>query len=185
LNRDECPDFEVCGRTGHKQTEEGEWTRCNCLQQEIHKRQLGSMYCENPKKSSNLQNARPFDLVLEGPLDSLRPHISSVLLGMSERNDSFLIIDAYRLIEIFLSLDPTLETSHSAVDVDLLIVLLGFADPPNRYLPELLMQTYTRRNMLQKPTWTVLGLEKGQLARKYSEDVFNYIEKTKSARLDR
>jgi len=182
LKREECSDFEICGRTGHKLTEDG-WVRCKCLELEIYKRKLGTMYCDHPIKDSKLISAKDADLIIEGPLDSLRPHIASVLLKMSEANESYLVIDAYRLIEIFLRQDLEIETTTVAVDVDLLVILLGFADPPNKYLPELLMQTYARRDMLLKPTWTVLGLEKGQISRKYSEQVLAQIERTKKARL--
>jgi len=142
------------------------------------------MYCDKPKANSKLIKAKDTDLVLEGPLDSLRPHVASVILDMSSRNESCLVIDAYRLIEIFLQQDVDFETTVAAVDVDLLVILLGFADPPNKYLPELLMQAYVRRNMLMKPTWTVLGLERGQIARKYSEAVFDHLERIKTARME-
>ena len=53
--------------------------------------------------------------------------------------------DAYRLIEIFVEKDDELDTNAMAVDADLRVLLLGFGEPRNRYLPELAVQVLSRR----------------------------------------
>lgn len=152
---------------GHIQTEKG-WKRCECLETDIRRRLLGQMYADRPVMDTSLINFLDKDLVLEGPLASLREHIAGALIYANQRKQSWHTIDAYRLIEIFLQKDDTYETSQPLVEADLLVMLLGFADPRNAYLPELILQVLSRRELNRKPTWIVLGLPKERIEGKYS-----------------
>jgi hypothetical protein len=80
----------------------------------------------------------------------------------------YIVLDAYRLIEIFLEKDDELETNRPVVEADLLVLLLGYGDPRNKYLPELLLQVLSRRSLLDRPTWVVCGIPVEQIAHRYT-----------------
>jgi len=168
--REQCDHRDRCGATGHYQ-ENGKWVRCPCLILDIHRLKLGKMFCKNPKKDSPLRGKTSTNLRLEGPLDTLRPHIAGALLSMIERNESFVVMDAYRLIEIFLEKDEEFASSRPAIETDLLIILLGFGDPRNRYLPELLIQALSRRALDDKPTWVLMGVDLAMVSTKYNTEL--------------
>jgi hypothetical protein len=92
-------------------------------------------------------------------------------------------MDAYRLIEIFLGQDEEFETQAAVTDTDLLIMLLGFGDPRNKYLPELLLQTLNRRELIMRPTWIILGLPLDQLGIKYSTQVYDRVSRMRKVRV--
>jgi hypothetical protein len=181
--RADCPNYDRCGRHGHYQTNEG-WTRCPCLTAEMRQRSLGPLHCENPKLSTPLLTKTDKDVRIDGALSIAKPHLAGAVLALQERGETTLVMDAYRLIEIFLEQDQEFQTSHPTVDVGLLILLLGFGDPRNRYLPELLLQTLARRNLLQKPTWVVMGLDINQVAGKYSGELDSALRKFEPVRVN-
>ena len=123
-----CEHWARCGRTGHYY-ENGLVRRCPCLVQEINKRKLGVMFDPRPVLDTNLIKKRNQDLRIEGSLSQIRPHIAGALIKQSEENRSFRVLDAYRLIEIFLEKDEEIATQTILVEADLLILLLGFGDP--------------------------------------------------------
>lgn len=176
-----CSHFKRCGKSGHFQDESGDWVRCRCLMQRRWRKLLGPFYCDEPNYESPLVKSRGADLRIEGAMNVLRPHLAAAVLVQHSERKTSVSMDAYRLIEIFLEKDAELANVSAAVDPDLLIVMLGFADPPNRYLPELMMQTFVRRDMLMKPTWVVLGIEMGAVSRKYNEQVYTHLAHMKKA----
>jgi len=174
--RDKCDNKDKCGRTGHLYVN-GKYQRCRCLQLEINERALGQMYHENPRMDTKLASNLDRDLRLEGSINSLKPHIAGALLTALNQGKEFKVIDAYRLIEIFLEKDEELETNRPLLDTDLLVLLLGFGDPRNRYLPELLVQLFARRELLRRPTWVVMGLDLAQVTGRYDGSVHDRIQK--------
>lgn len=168
--RENCEFRERCGQTGHYRDEKGNWHRCECLSLEIAGRRLGTFFCEKPLEKTPLTGllAQGVNLLIEGPLSVIRLHVARVLLAMGDAGQTFTAMDAYRLIEIFLEKDAEFDTTYQSITGDLLIILLGFGDPKNRYLPELLVQAVQRRELLRKPTWVVLGIDKSQISTKYS-----------------
>lgn len=179
--RETCDYRDRCGKSGHYLGEDGKWHRCKCLQLEISARKLGQMYCDNPHDKTLLTGllGKGENLLLEGPLTAIKPHVSRVLLDLLEKGISFTILDAYRLIEIFLEKDAEFDTTTQSITADLMIILLGFADPKNRYLPELLMQAIQRRELLQRPTWVVLGVDRNLISTKYSTDLADALARFK------
>ena len=91
----------------------------------------------------------------------------------------FAIVDAYSLVEIFLDKDESYSTLLDLVGLDLVIILRGFGDVKNQRLPELIMQLFARRELIQKPVWAVLGVTQEQLSAKYSDEVRVLIGKWK------
>jgi len=164
---EQCPDRELCGMTGHRLVE-GRVVRCPCREEDEKERVLGPMYAPDIHESTKLATKIGSDILIEGPLASIRRHVARVLLDSKEAGKDWLTMDAYRLIEIFLGEDREYQNQHAAIDPDLLILLLGFADPPNKYLPELLLQTLSRRELIRRPTWVVLGIDMSQVSRKYN-----------------
>lgn len=169
-----------CAATGHT-FENGVPKRCECLKLEISQRQLGPMYIPDPKPTTKLESAQHEDIVLQGPLNNVKRHVARVLLNRADRNQQWITMDAYRLIEIFLGQDSEFETQAAVTETDLLIMLLGFGDPRNKYLPELLLQTLNRRELLMKPTWIILGVPLDQLGIKYSSQVYERVSRMRKA----
>jgi len=180
--RAKCENFARCGTTGHFQ-DKGQWVRCPCMKLEISKRKLGIMFSEKPEKDTALESQVEENLLLEGSLSALRPHIACVLTKMLDRGQSWIAMDAYRLIEIFLDQDKEHETTSVTVDADLLILMIGFGDPRNRYLPELVIQALSRRELLGKPTWVLLGLDLDMVPVRYSTDLFDKLKNLKKVKV--
>jgi len=140
---------------------------------------MGPFYDEKPKGKTKLISMIDEDAVLEGPIASIRPHVAGVILHLLGKKLTFLTMDAYRILEIFLGEDQSLQSIAGMSNPDLLILLLGFGDPPNRYLPELILQVLSRRQLIRKPTWVVLGLPVKQVAGRYNEALGQVITKFK------
>lgn len=168
--RDNCPNRAKCGATGHRLIE-GKWCRCPCLEEEIKERALGPMYSPDILADTKLSQKKGLNTTIEGSLAGIRKHVGRVLLDLKKDGKTWLTLDAYRLLEIFLGEDPDIDNQHAAVSPDLLILLLGFADPRNRYLPELILQTLARRELVRLPTWVILGVPRETIATKYSSQL--------------
>jgi len=166
-DRATCEYKERCGSTGHYLTPQG-MVRCPCMEAEMRKRILGPLFAEDIHPETKLEERRNSDLIIEGPLASIRRHVGRVALNMRAQGKTWLTLDAYRFLEIFLGEDREHTSQHDAIDPDLLILMLGFADPRNKYLPELLMQVLARREMLHRPTWIILNLPVEAVAAKYN-----------------
>lgn len=179
--RRKCPNKDVCGSTGHI-FKEGVWQRCQCLKMEMNQKDLGLFFSEHPKHDPQFSELLYEDVLLEDSMSKVKPYIAGTLLDRPS-DMSFLSIDAYRLIEIFLEKDPDYTTIGQVTEKDLLILLLGFGDPRNSYLPELILQVLTRRQLLQLPTWVVLGISANQIPGKYSEDVHHHIQEFRKVRV--
>lgn len=178
---DRCADRASCGLTGHRLVE-GIYVRCPCREEDERERVLGTMYAPDLVEVTELHGKGDNDIVIEGPLASIRRHVGRVLLDAKKRGNTWITIDAYRLIEIFLGEDKDYGAVHQAVDPDLLILLLGFADPRNKYLPELILQTLVRRELHRKPTWIIMGIPLNFVASKYNsalQDRLNTFDKVK------
>lgn len=174
--RETCENKDRCGKTGHFQ-ENGKWRRCPCLELEINQRALGEMYDEAPNRKTPLRGKLDNDLLISGPLNTCRKHVAGALISEEAKGTKFVVMDAYRLIEIFLEKDVEFETSRPALDTGLLVLLLGFGDPRNRYLPELLVQMLSRRNLIRRPTWVLLGVDQSQIGPKYSTELATILGK--------
>jgi len=183
MDRDNCSNKDVCGKTGHVRDQEGNWQRCQCLVGELEKRRLGPFYCSEPVVSTPLVTVTEKTCLLEGSLQSLRPHIAGAITFLESKGKTVRYMDAYRLIEIYLEKDPEFQTTAEGTEADLLIFLVGFGDPRNRYLPELLIQAIDRREVLDKPTWVLLGIPLTGIATKYSEQLFDKLSAMKPVRL--
>lgn len=163
-----CEHYGRCGKTGHY-VEEGRWRRCRCLQQEIRKKQLGEMYDPEPRTGTILLRKTETSLFMDGPLATVRPHVAGALLHLTGQGKSYRVLDAYRLIEIFLGEDNELDNQAPIIETDLLVLLLAYGDPRNRYLPELMLQVLMRRELTGKPTWVVSGVDLHSVASRYGE----------------
>lgn len=172
--RADCPLSKSCGPTGHIYRE-GKWWRCACLEQEVNKQRLGMFAVKNPREDTVLWRYREENLLIEGPLGIIRPHVAGVLNRLLEQGKTFDFMDAYRLVEIFLDKDEEYQTSQDLADYDLFGILLGFGDVLNRRLPDLIVQALARRELKQRPTWVILGLSLKQVPAKYNADVFDKI----------
>lgn len=180
--RTNCERRKECGKTGHLLVD-GKYTRCPCLLEDLREQTLGAMYAPDLVPRTDLEGRRAADTVIEGPLAGIRRHVGRVLLDMRERGEDWITLDAYRLIEIFLGEDQIHESQFAAINPDLLVLLLGFADPPNRYLPELILQVLARRELIRKPTWVVLGIPQNHIGTKYNSVLQEKIDTFKKVRI--
>ena len=179
--REECDHKDRCGATGHYLPPGSKtYVRCQCLQLEMNKKALGAFYTKSPRKDTPLAGLQDTDLVIQGPFRDIKNHVAGALLQRSEKRKQWISIDAYRLIEIFLDEDAEFTTQTPITETDLLIVLLGFGDPRNRYLPELLLQVLSRRELTEKPTWVILGTTLDRTASKYSTEIHERLRQFKN-----
>lgn len=178
MNRENCPYRERCGKTGHYSVPGVGIVRCACLEQEILKKELGPLATDKVLESSPLSAMASISVVMDGDLRSIRPHASRVVIDLKAAGKKVKIIDCYRFLEIFLEKDAEFTTT-SQIEADLLVVLLGFGDPPNRYLPQLVIQVLDRRRLEDKPTWVILGLQLTQVPTRYNQELYNRLAEFK------
>jgi hypothetical protein len=136
-------------------------------------RELGMLWpaSHSPATASPLSSQTTQNLTIHGPITSTKEHLSCAALDLRRRGQSWEAIDAYRLIEIFLEKDAEYSSQAPITEADLAIIFLGFGDPRNKYLPELLQQVLARRELENKATWVVLGLPPAQIAGRYGADL--------------
>jgi len=184
-DRETCPNREDCGKTGHVRDPNGNWHRCKCLTQEVDRRRLGPFFCESPITSTPAMSQVEKSCLFTGSMSSLKPHVAGVIQNLELKGKTVRYMDAYRLIEIYLEKDPEFQTTTEGTDADLLIFLVGFGDPRNRYLPELVIQAVDRREILGKATWVILGIPLSQVAGKYSEAMYDRLNSLKKVEVGR
>lgn len=179
--REDCEFRERCGVTGHYFDDERQaHVRCQCLQLELNKQRLGMFYTQSPMSATKLTQYQHTNLLLKGPLESIRKHVARVLLTLADRNRTFTAFDSYRLMDIFLEKDEDYQNYSHFTDTDLAIILLGFGEIKNQRLPDCINQVITRRELLQKPTWVVLGIAESAVATKFNLELFEKLRTFKS-----
>ena len=165
-----------CHGKGHVQTKEG-WKRCHCLNERLTRQRVGTLYSEKAPASSALEGLRDRDTLIEGPLETIRRHATAALRRQHAEGKTHLTIDAYHLIDVFLEKTDDWRSTAEASDPDLLIIMLGFGDPRNKYLPELIEQALARRELLRKPTWVVLGTSRDMIPTRYNASLADRLNK--------
>lgn len=179
IKKQTCPNN--C-RGGHLQTPTG-WVRCQCLKETLYKRDLGVFASKEPVMDTALKKLTETSLLIEGPMASIRPHLAGVILDLKGRGHSFTSMDAYRLVDIFVDKDLEFQSSGSISDYDLFTMLLGFGEVKNQRLPDLIMQVLARRELLQKPTWVILGIPLGQVSMRFTSEVHDVINSFKKVQI--
>lgn len=169
--RDTCPNRDRCGKTGHYFKPGEGYVRCTCLEQELLKKDLGPFFTPEPALNTPMMAMTDRNCLIEGQLSGLKKHIAGVMIKFKEAGKTVRVMDAYRLIEIFLEKDTEFASTTASIDADLLILLLGFGDPRNKYLPELVIQAIERRSISNQPNWVILGIEPSQIAGRYSTEL--------------
>lgn len=153
----------------------GKWYRCQCLENELNRKELGIFATNSPKTTTRLVELIDTSLLIEGPLFGVREHIAGALLHLKAGGKTFTSMDAYRLVEIFLDKDLDYKSTSDLADYDLYVMLLGFGDIKNQRLPDIIMQALERRRLMQKPSWVVLGIPLGQVLTRYSQEVYDVL----------
>jgi len=161
-------------RSGHVFVD-GRWVRCKCLNDEIYGARLGLFKTQQYKRDSPVVSCLDRNVVFEGTISGLRPHVAGALVKLIDEGRSFHVLDAYSLVDIFLDKDQDIPALGHLVDSELLVLLMGFGDVKNQRLPELISQLLVRRELLSKPVWVILAITLDQLAMRYSEAVRNQI----------
>lgn len=112
-------------------------------------------------KNAQLAKVKPSDLAA---LDKLHDKTTWIYASLPDANAlvrraaeklvhgfSFRLMTAYDLVMDFLVDD--MNVKHSAVQPDMLFLLAGYSDPPNRQLANLLRYTMLERRRVGKSTW--------------------------------
>lgn len=179
--RETCEFRERCGETGHfyDPAQKG-FVRCQCLQLEINKSNLGVFFTDSPMPDTKLKLYQRQNLLIKGPLEQIRKQVAGVLLDLIAKRRTFHAFDSYRLMDIFLEKDEEYQNYSHFTDVDLAIILIGFGEIKNQRLPDCINQVITRRELLQKPTWIVLGITQAAVATKFNMELFDKVKTFKS-----
>jgi len=146
---------------------------------ELNQKSLGVFYTDNVAESSTLETLLDKNLTIEGAMDSIRPQVARALLTLSTKLKTSQAYDSYRLMDIFLEKDEEFDNYSKAEDADLFILLLGFGEIKNQRLPDCIMQVITRRELVQLPTWVVLGISRPEVAMKFNNAVFDKVDSFK------
>jgi len=176
----ECP---KCGGRGHVLVD-GVWHRCACLQRKVDKQKLGVFDTEQVERNTPLLGLVNQNTLIDGPLGVVRSHVAGALLHLSEQGKTYGAMDAYRLVEIFLDKVEEYKSTQDLAEFDLFIMLMGFGDIANRRLPEIILQALNRRELVQKPTWIVLGIPLNSVAGRYDAAVYERIAQFRKARVE-
>lgn len=179
MNRCERAASLGCTPSGHIRTSRG-IVRCPCKEVDLRSRFLGKFAVDELPDESLLVGSLDVNMVTEDPVELLRPHIAKALLYNRSLGRTYVDLDAYRLIDIFLSQDEEHSTQFSVLSYDIAILFLGFGDPRNRYLPELLVQFINRRLLDRKPVWFLLGCSYEDIPVRYSATLLRSLEENYS-----
>jgi len=147
-----------CGGSKHVRTKTG-WRRCS----KCSTRVADSLFiklnikCGEPSYPPSLEVLSPVplkDLSCTGEYHDFRKMVWRSLVYYSTLGDlRYEYIDAYRLVEIFLGQDSIYDRVRDLESLDLVVLVLGVSDVPNRMLPALVCQLLTLRKMSGHPTW--------------------------------
>lgn len=82
-------------------------------------------------------------------------------------------LDVYRLVDIYFERDGAdgYPSIRHVVSLDLLILVLGMADLPNKLLPSLLTQMLTLRRDKSHPTWVFAPFSSSRVREVYGSEV--------------
>lgn len=166
---DECV---LCYGSKHIRTASGGWTRCKCISQVIQdmfiKPQIKCGEVELPTKFLEVKQELK-DYLFVGEFNEFRYIVWASLLKYPELTYEYM--DAYRLVEIYLDQDSQYKRVRDLEDLDLVVIVLGVSDLPNKMLAPLLIQLLKQRKMLGKPTWTFSSYSKDRLCQIHGSDL--------------
>lgn len=156
---DHLPDLpcEICGGRRYHRTLAG-WARCaSCWP-----RLLSHTYIKPPIRESEIEpptmpaSWEPWplrDRIESGSYPSFRHAVWGSLLYYADQRVAYEYLDAWRLAEIHFERDHEFKSVRDLGALPLLILVVGVADPPNSYIPELVRSVCNLRRMHGKPTW--------------------------------
>ncbi len=161
---------EKCVKTGHRWDPKKGWVRCECLEQDRIDDRLGAFATDEVVEDTTLDDHREENLVIEGSVARLRPHIARVLLNLEAEGRDWEVVTSQRLAEIWLR-DEEVRTTAYLAPPDLVILLLGIGELKNKELPSLILELLQRRELAQKPTWAIFSFPVEQLSSRYNAEV--------------
>ncbi len=132
---------------------------------------MGNMYTDEDVEDSPLVGLTHKSIVLTGPIKKMKAYCKPAIMDDIDKGKRVVSIDAYRLIDIQFEQDNQFEFLWQVQDADFLVMQLGFGDPKNKFLPDLLVNTFDRRDMNGLPTWVLLGINIEQVRTRYNEHV--------------
>lgn len=175
----QCHLFREHGQSGHLRRE-GKILRCQCIAKVVARKKLGPIFSESVPKANKLGSLVGVSLTIEGPLNEVKGYVTAAMMPLIVSGKTVLVVDIYQMLEVFLQQEDNIASNSEFVAPDILIVLVGFGDPPNKYLPNLLTQHLKRRFLHNRPTWLVLGVPREQLTSRYSAEVTEAIREFKA-----
>lgn len=150
------------------------WKRCDCVMDELRNSFI------RPKLRRGRQRPIQIDFTLF-PLRDFSIHSNydffcdrawMSLLSISHNCDlHYDFVEASRLVEIYLTQDSEYTRIRELEDLDLLILTLGVAEPPNKMLPSLVVQVVSQRTNLGKPTWIYSAVPLNSISSRYGDEL--------------
>lgn len=169
-----CP---KCDGTRHVRGLKG-WERCACvnaiLDKVFIKPGIRGKLTTYPAEYHEREPFPMSDLTIGGSWNQFQPFKFMVWRSLAPHRDKGLrydYIDAYRLVDIFFEHDTQYEFLRQLASLDLLIMVIGLADVPNKLLPALIAQVLTLRQDAGSPTWVFSPFSPTRLSEKYGPDV--------------
>lgn len=143
------PVCEHCGDTKHIRTDKG-WRRCVCSLHSLVHPVIRHGEASYPVKYDTDPPWAPKDLVYVGDYTEWRHRVWRAVLHVSATYD---YLDAYRLVEIHFGQDGTYQNVRELVPLGVLMVVLGLAELPNKFIGPTVCQVLTLRQHMAQPTW--------------------------------
>lgn len=106
-----------------------------------------------------------------GSFEAFKLMVWRSLSAYRERRLSYDYLDVYRLVDIFLSKDGEYDSVRPLVNLDIVILVLGLADLPNKLLPNIVVQFLSLRRDGYKPTWVFAPFTLGKVESVYGREV--------------
>lgn len=176
--RNAQPDCPHCRGTKHVRTPKG-WRRCECIQRSIDQfyisPKIRGTATELPERFKSFSPFPLEDFAVHGDYAQFCGQVWHSLLSYVSFDLHYQFIDAYRLVEIYLDQDVEFKKVRDLEPYDLVIVVIGISDLPNRMLPPLMCMLLQQRRMLGRPTWIYSSLKPSQFLDKYGRDLFSLL----------
>lgn len=168
------PNCPTCRNRRHIRTN-GEWSRCACLTSVIN---IKPIVRGGETRYPELYDQYPpyplRDLTIGGVPAGLTPEETRhfrymVWRSLLQQRETLVYeyLDAYRLVDMQFERDPTYDNPRDLVVPDLVILILGVTEVPNKLLGPLVSQLVSMRRFEGKPTWVYTPMPLLRLREEY------------------
>lgn len=170
---EQCPKCQ-----GKKHRKEGlHWVRCECLKEIARKQYLGELYEYDPLPAEEWGVA----VFFYGEQAKFKRALAGYL--RLHWDMPYSVMDAHRLVEIFVGNDEDTKTIRSLHRYDLLVVLLDVGHVKNQRLDDLIKQAHDTRVWEGKKIWFYSSSGVMRLRHLYGDQTGALLEKIRTVEL--